>query len=102
MAAGWTHSLFLTASGQVKVVGFNGYGQLGLGYAAVSSGGTYNRQPQTIQFGGNHLISQVATNQAGFHSVFRTTTGRVFATGRNDQGQLGSNDLCAAALYVDQ
>ena len=95
VAAGRTHSLFLTSTGEVYAVGFNRFGQLGTGGATSSS--SYNRQPQLISFDdapyGPHTITQIATNQAGFHSLFLTSTGRVFATGLNEHGQLGTNDL---------
>jgi alpha-tubulin suppressor-like RCC1 family protein len=93
MAAARTHSLFLTVGGQVKAVGFNEFGQLGTGRAG-GGGSSYNRQPQMVQLG-SYRISQVAANQNGYHSIFRTTTGRVLATGKNENGQLGTGDMYA-------
>lgn len=86
LAAGLTHSLFLDDSGVAWAVGFNSFGQLGV---PVSS--AYNRVPQEVPCG--REIAQVATNQAGSHSLFRTADGRVLASGLNDHGQLGIGTL---------
>ena len=86
VAAGRTHSLFLDSLGVAHAVGFNSFGQLGLPESSV-----YNRNPRAVPCPG--AVAQVATNQAGSHSLFRTTEGRVLATGLNEHGQLGTNTL---------
>ena len=86
VAAGRTHSLFLDREGVAYGVGFNSFGQLGLPESS-----EYNRQPRVVPCPGR--LAQVATNQAGSHSLFRTTDGRVLVTGLNEHGQLGTNSF---------
>ncbi len=86
IAAGRTHSLFLDSEGVAHAVGFNSFGQLGLPESS-----QYNRQPRVVPC--PDRLAQVAANQAGSHSLFRTIDGRVLVTGLNEHGQLGTGSF---------
>lgn len=84
ITAGTTHSCGLTASGQAYCWGDNTYGQLGDGNAATGS-------PSPAPVGGSHVFVAIS---AGEHHTCAVDDGdEVWCWGRNDQGQLGNNDL---------
>lgn len=86
IAAGASHSLALTSTGQLYAFGSNRFGQLG--NAAAS--GTPNPTPTPTQVslpGASGPVVQIAAG--GFHSLALTATGQLYAFGRNDFGQLG-------------
>ncbi|KAK3279684.1 hypothetical protein CYMTET_12443 [Cymbomonas tetramitiformis] len=77
--AGYAHSFFLTQGGSLYAVGDNSWGQLSTGQR-----GNLTR-PAAVM----HNVSDVSTGEA--HSAFLVTTaaGRsMYASGKNDQGQL--------------
>ena len=81
LTGGTFHSVGMTTSGQVYAWGLNDYGQLG-------DGTTANKPiPTLISFPAGETIKDVVAGQ--YHSFAVTTTGRVYAWGRNDYGQLG-------------
>jgi alpha-tubulin suppressor-like RCC1 family protein len=87
VAAGYNHSLALTSTGQLYAFGYNGYGQLG---TATNSGtGKASPTPALVVLpGANGPVTQVA---AGYgHSLAVTSTGQLYAFGRNHGGQLGN------------
>jgi alpha-tubulin suppressor-like RCC1 family protein len=89
VSCGELHTIFFDRqNGQVWCCGANEYGRLGGG---PDWGQLDTRVPQLLvdSFGGEKVI-QVS---AGFsHSIALTDSGRMFAWGRNDQGQLGLGD----------
>ncbi|MDR3228727.1 MAG: immunoglobulin domain-containing protein [Puniceicoccales bacterium] len=77
VAAGYTHSLYVTASGDLYARGNNESGQLG-------DGTTTDRSTPV------KVASGVASVAAGAsHSLYVTTSGDLYAMGNNSSGQLG-------------
>ena len=77
-AAGFQHSLFVTADGTLWAMGYNGYGQLGNGTI------TSTNLPISV-------ASNVVAGAAGYeHSLFVDTNGILWAMGYNQYGQLGN------------
>ena len=86
VAAGFTHSLAVTSTGQLYAFGENYYGQLGI----TTNTGTTNANPPALVGlpGQTGPVVQVA---AGYtHSLAVTSTGQLYAFGENDFGELGS------------
>jgi len=81
IAAGQYHSLAVTSTGLVYAWGDNLYGQLGNGTVVNSS------VPVRIPLPGGARATAVGAGDS--HSLVVTSTGRIFAWGRNDFGQLG-------------
>jgi alpha-tubulin suppressor-like RCC1 family protein len=89
IAAGASHSLALTSTGQLYAFGSNQFGQLG----SAGASGTLIPTPTPIQIslpGASAPVIQIAAG--GFHSLALTATGQLYAFGRNDFGQLGSEN----------
>ena len=87
VSAGGEHSLFLAADSTVWAVGHNYSGQLG-------DPATNNQQVRRVvkvkgPDGINPLRGIIAIAAGSWHSLFLTKDGRVWATGRNNEGQLG-------------
>jgi uncharacterized repeat protein (TIGR02543 family) len=82
--AGESHTFLLTNNGRVLGWGLNDYGQLG-------DGTTINKSnPTPINFDGLDTEESIESVSAALsHSLAVTTTGRVFAWGLNNYGQLG-------------
>jgi uncharacterized repeat protein (TIGR01451 family) len=77
IAAGYSHSLYVTASGDLYAMGWNEYGQLGDG----TTTDRYTPVP---------IATNVASVAAGhLHSFYLKTDGTLYAMGWNDYGQLG-------------
>jgi alpha-tubulin suppressor-like RCC1 family protein len=92
IAAGFSHSLALTSSGQLYAFGSNEFGQLG---SAAHSGTTTPTPTPTLLSlpGASGPVSQIAAG--GFHSLALTSTGQLYAFGKNSSGQLGSENGAA-------
>jgi hypothetical protein len=84
LSAGNDHTLAVTATGAVYAWGSNATGQLGL------SGYTRAAEPKLISMPGGARVAAVAAGTG--HSLAITATGRLFAWGANDYGQLGLGD----------
>lgn len=84
VTAGTTHSCGLTGSGQAYCWGDNTYGQLG-------DGNTGTGSPSPAPVGGSHVF--VAISAGEHHTCGLDDGDLVWCWGRNDQGQLGNNDL---------
>lgn len=79
--AGGSHSMALTAAGQLLVWGRNHAGQLG-------DGTTTNRTvPAPVSLPGATAAAEIAAGTG--HSLALTTTGQLLAWGDNESGQLG-------------
>jgi alpha-tubulin suppressor-like RCC1 family protein len=81
VAAGYLFSLALTSTGQVLAWGSNYYGQLGNGTQTDSTTPVPVSLPQGTDVVG--ISAGIA------HGLALTSTGQVFAWGRNSEGQLG-------------
>jgi hypothetical protein len=82
VAAGLSHSLAVTSSGQVLAWGLNSRGQLGNGTTTNSS------TPVAVSLPSGTTVTAVAGG--GSHSLALTSTGQVLAWGNNGSGQLGN------------
>ena len=87
VSAGDSHSLFLTSTGTVYATGYNGFGQLGLGLSTAT-----NINVPTLITSGIGSLNIIAISSGRDHSLFLTSTGAVYATGANSEGQLGLGD----------
>jgi alpha-tubulin suppressor-like RCC1 family protein len=86
LAAGSTHSLVLTSTGELYTFGENQFGQLGR--AANSGTETANRVPGRVSLPG--ASGQVVQIAAGVEqSLALTSTGQLYAFGGNRYGELG-------------
>jgi alpha-tubulin suppressor-like RCC1 family protein len=86
VAAGAEHSLVLTASGRLYAFGDNRYGQLG----SSANAGIDAANPQPALVGlpaGSGPVVQIAAGAE--HSLVLSASGRLYAFGSNDAGQLG-------------
>lgn len=90
VSCGQYHSVALTSDGQIFSWGSNQHGQLGLDSPdALPSGTRRVLKPQMVRLPDVHFVDVRA---GGFHTVALTDDGRLFAFGRNDDGQLGIGD----------
>jgi alpha-tubulin suppressor-like RCC1 family protein len=84
VAAGASHVLALTGSGKAYGWGYNGYGQLGDGTT------TDTDMPVRVHLSVPGTGRVTALFAGCYHSLALTSTGKVLAWGRNDEGQLGN------------
>jgi alpha-tubulin suppressor-like RCC1 family protein len=86
VAAGFSHSLALTSTGQLYAFGSNEFGQLG----SPGNSGTANPTMPTpvVLPGATGPVRQIAAG--AFHSLALTSTGQLYAFGENSSGQLGT------------
>jgi alpha-tubulin suppressor-like RCC1 family protein len=86
ISTGYAHTMFLTETGEVYACGSGGYGQLGTG--------DYLDRLTPVKITtfpvGTDPIKEISAG--GFHTVFRTETGEVYACGRGSDGRLGTGD----------
>jgi alpha-tubulin suppressor-like RCC1 family protein len=87
ISAGSSHSLALTATGQLYAFGFNDFGQLG---NATNNGSTNaNPTPTLVTLpGASGPVSEISAGAE--HSLALTATGQLYAFGLNEYGQLGA------------
>ncbi len=88
IAAGYAHSLALSSTGQIYAWGLNVNLQLG-------SNATGYESPVPVAVSAGAIppgtrITQIAAG--GAHSLALSSTGRIYAWGNNDYGQLGNDD----------
>ncbi len=90
IAAGYSHTIFLKSDGAVWATGYNPYGQLGDGSTAGKS------NPVQVTDSSGNPFSNVAAVAAGYHhTIFLKSDGSVWATGRNNFGQLGDGSTAS-------
>jgi alpha-tubulin suppressor-like RCC1 family protein len=83
VAAGFSHSLAMTSSGQLYSFGYNGTGELGR-----TSNGTSDPAAAVVVLPGQvGAVTQIAAG--GNHSLAVTASGQLYAFGSNQFGQLG-------------
>ncbi|MDR2033296.1 MAG: hypothetical protein LBP89_01510 [Helicobacteraceae bacterium] len=93
ISAGDQHTIALGANGKVWASGFNGYEQLGLNDAENRTGFV------EIKDLSDKNIS--ALSAGGYHSFAIDDAGRVWASGRNNRGQLGVGDSYNRAAFSE-
>lgn len=84
VSLGSQHTLFLTADGEVLSCGHGEHGRLGTGDLGNVE------TPQTVETLLQDNIVQIAAG--GSHSLVLSDTGKIYAWGKNDSGQLGIKD----------
>jgi alpha-tubulin suppressor-like RCC1 family protein len=87
IAGGKEHSLALTSSGQLYAFGSNKYGQLGTDVNSGTEKPNPTPAPVTLP-GAIGAITQIAAGKQ--HSLAVSSSGQLFAFGRNQYGELGS------------
>jgi alpha-tubulin suppressor-like RCC1 family protein len=88
IAVGRYHSLAVTESGQLYAFGENRYGELG----STAGNGSENPNPTPTLVnlpGANGPVVRVAAGE--YYSLALTSSGQLYAFGRNEWGQLGSS-----------
>lgn len=85
----------LSSAGQVYSWGYNGHGQLGSGNT------TSTKSPALIAGGLSNVTDVYSTDAAYVKSTFlKTTSGQLYATGYNGNGQLGLGDLVTRTAFT--
>ncbi|MDR0747881.1 MAG: hypothetical protein LBE89_08370 [Helicobacteraceae bacterium] len=84
ISAGGFHSLALSNNGKVYAAGYNEYGQLGLG-----DNTNRNAFTEVASLSGKNITALSAGYE---HSLALSNSGKVYATGWNNYGQLGLGD----------
>jgi alpha-tubulin suppressor-like RCC1 family protein len=80
-------SIFITSDRKVYAMGWNNYGQIGLGN---------NTTPVTVPTLITSISSENIVNASvGYSSAYVTSSGKVYTTGENSRGQLGLGDTTA-------
>ena len=96
IAAGGFHSMVLKKDGTVWAMGDNEYGQLGDG--STTARNSMSQVPMNFMQSHGSSVKAIA---AGFlHSMVLEEDGTVWATGRNDYGQLGDGSKISKNLIV--
>jgi len=90
LALGNMHTCALSATGQVRCWGNNGYGQLGLGHDVNVGGGFGGLPPLEAKVGDmNDPVRQIAAGES--HNCALLNSGKVRCWGSNEQGQGGAD-----------
>ena len=87
VACGGKHTLALTSDNNVYAWGNNAYGQLGLSLDEFDSFDT----PREVFYFKEKIVSWLSAGSN--HSLALTIEGYAYVWGRNDQGQLGLNQV---------
>lgn len=95
VAAGYSHSLALSSTGQLYAWGLNGNGELGNGTT------TNSAVPVAVSTGAIPPGTRIAQIGAGYEdNIALSSTGQLYAWGRNGEGQLGNGTATDSALPV--
>jgi alpha-tubulin suppressor-like RCC1 family protein len=86
VACGWGHTMALTSDGGVIAFGYNLFGQLGTGNNVCQP------TPERLACAALAGVRIVGCATGDSFTQLVSDDGRVFATGRNDHGQLGTGD----------
>ena len=97
IAAGSNHALALLKDGSVYAWGRNYEGQLGNGSTSNTSTPVRVADPSDST---RNLANITAIAAGGYHSLFLTASGTVYATGDNDNGQLGDGTTTRRSVPV--
>jgi len=97
IVAGLGHSFVITSNGRVFAWGYNSEGQLGNGTTTSKSTPT----EITARFGlsAGETVTQIVAGD--YYSLSITSTGRVFAWGNNEYGQLGDGTTVNKSILTD-
>ena len=93
---GQFNTFSVTSNGRVYAWGLNDVGQLGDNSVVNKLIPTLISFPGLNQFDDGETIKNVVADE--YHSLAVTTTGRVYAWGKNNFGQLGDNTLVAKRI----
>ena len=88
IAAGWCHSLALTADGQLYSWGDNTEGELGMS----DTNTTQSSSPVAVNTSGVLAGKIISAISAGEHSLAISSDGQLFGWGENAFGELGTSD----------
>ena len=95
ISAGNCKIIMVSADGSVWVAGYNGYGELGLGHTS-----EIHLAQQMYDSTGSKFVTGIKEVDSGTYSTtLLTDDGRMYATGYNNYGQLGSGDT-VQRLYI--
>ena len=83
IAAGASHSLYVTGDGRLWAMGGNNYGQLGLGDT------TSRKTPVQVPGANNVVDASASPNSFTPHSLYVASDGKLYAMGYNGAGDLG-------------
>ncbi len=99
ISSGSFHSALVTSFGDIFLWGLNSYGQLGNDSTTNSSVpiSIYDEIKFELLF--NEKVNQVSLSE--YNSTITTSFGRVFAWGRNNQGQVGDGTLITRKTPVE-
>jgi alpha-tubulin suppressor-like RCC1 family protein len=89
-SAGAEHTVFLQTDGTVYATGENGDGQLGSGELEANGQGADRTTPVKVALPGANTIAVAA---GGKHTIYLKADGTVYASGKNEKGQLGVASL---------
>ncbi|MDR2081388.1 MAG: hypothetical protein LBP54_05825 [Campylobacteraceae bacterium] len=92
ITAGYYHSLALSDNGKVYAAGYNYYGQLGLGDNV-----SRNVFTEVTDLVGKNIV---AVSAKGDFSLALSKDGKVYAAGRNDNGELGLGDKINRNIFT--
>jgi alpha-tubulin suppressor-like RCC1 family protein len=95
IAAGRHHSIVLANGGKVYATGLNSRGQLGLGdYGIETNRDTFT---EVSDLNGKNITALAA---GSLHSLALGSDGKVYATGKNEYGQLGLGDKISRNTFT--
>ena len=95
IAAGSSHSLYITGDGKLWAMGANANGQLGLGDT------TERHTPVLVTTSTTVIaVSAGGASATDEHSLFLTSDGKLWAMGCNEYGQLGLGDTTDRSIPV--
>jgi len=98
VAAGVSHTLFISVFHEVYAVGRTHSGKLGLGQTSGCDGQVL--EPTKVKFQGVHIPRIIAASAAVEHSLFLCASGKVWGCGQAKFGQLPTSHACTTNQCV--